>query len=295
MSWTLSDQEFSVLSAPRVLRARPLGVLVASMIGVVPICLLAVVLAFGDKSSLEEAKIAQPTAAAPAAAPEKITKKVTALPAAVAAPAEPAKPSAAFVLSAPEFDKEKKPYSSLENEGGGRQHILLFGDFEGAGNYLRLDIHENGGEKLGSSDFFLDMTRHAAQAGLTVGRIGRPAPLPSRFGTFESADIRLVGEGAAPITDRSCLAVRLMNPKLSLEIAGVGCGTAAKPIDRRAMSCILDRLEYSGGENKPLQQFFAEAETKRGQGCIGAAAPTKTSQRQETRSQPKKRATTGAR
>lgn len=268
MSWSISDEEFSAFPAPRPLRARPLGSLAASMIGIVAIFVLALSLLFLGKSPVEDAQRAAPIATAPVAAPAI---------AAAFAPREAAQAqeAAAFDLSAPELANEKKTYSVLRHkQGGGRQDTLGFGEFDGGRPYLRLDIHQAGGEKLGISDFFLDMTRHAAQAGLAVARMSQPAALASRLGAFEAADIRLshgASEGAVSADERVCLAVRLVNPKLSLEITGLACGGGGKPIDRRAMACILDRLEYaSGGENEALAQFFQK---ERGQACVRAAAP----------------------
>jgi hypothetical protein len=117
------------------------------------------------------------------------------------------------------------------------------------------------------------LLQRVSRAGLSVAKIGQPGPLATRFGSFEVADIRLsqlASDGNAA-SERACLASRLVDPKLSLEIAGLACGPAAKPIDRRSLGCILDRLDYlSNGANKGLDEFFLHAELARGQGCAGA-------------------------
>ncbi len=269
MSWTVSDEEFSVYSS-RVLRARPLGSLAASLMGVAAVAVLAGALLLGRGASVETARSSAPIDAAPAATPAPTSAEIFA-PAAGAA----AQRSAAFDLDVAELSKEKKAYSVQQREGGGRQDTLSFGEFGGGKLYLRLDILQTAGEKAGNSDFFLDMARHAAQAGLAVTRIGQPSPLASRLGAFESADIRLspTGEGGASLAggERGCLAVRLLNSKLSVEIAGLACGLAGKSIDRRVMSCLLDRLQYvPGGDDKALERFFSKTEPERGQGCFTA-------------------------
>jgi hypothetical protein len=67
--------------------------------------------------------------------------------------------------------------------------------------------------------------------------------------------------------------MRLIGGKRSVEIAGVACGAPSKPIDRRALGCILDRLDYlPNGENVAFGQFFQAAEQERGKGCGGGAA-----------------------
>ncbi len=53
----------------------------------------------------------------------------------------------------------------------------------------------------------------------------------------------------------------------------MACGAPAKPLDRRALGCILDRLDYvPNGENAAFDQFFQAAEQERGTGCAGAGA-----------------------
>ncbi|MBI1869073.1 MAG: hypothetical protein HYS06_12410 [Methylocystis sp.] len=277
MSWTIASEELSAFAAPRALRARPLGSLAASMIGIAAIVVLTLALPFAGESAVKQAKSPPPpvTAAATAAA------IATAFAPSVAMPAGAAGRPAAFALSAPEFAHAKNTYSVLRLEqGGDREDALVLGEFDGGGAYLRLHIHQAGGEKLMNSDFFLDMTRHAAQAGLAVMRIGQPSPLASRFGSFEAADIRLShADAASSLSERDCLAVRLVDSKPSLEIAGLACGATGQPIDRPALTCILDRLEFaSSGDNKAMEQFFLKAELERAQGrlaCGGAPGAAK--------------------
>ncbi|PWB83627.1 MAG: hypothetical protein C3F11_05680 [Methylocystaceae bacterium] len=284
MSWTVSDEQFSAYSHD-VLRARPLGSLAASAMGVVSIAILAGALLFVRASPVEVASSSSPPVAAPPL-PTQVSS----------GPAAPARggPSAAIAqvvgvdLDAPEFAKEKKSFSVQRPEpGGGRQDTLVFGEFESGKPYLRLDILQTVGEKLGNSDFYLDMARHAARADLAVTRIAPPVPLTSRFGAFESADIRVSqidrGGALAAGGERNCLAVRLLNAKLSIEIAGLACGAAGKPFDRRATGCVLDRLQYVvGSDNRALEQFFRNAEPERGQGCVAAPAapPAKSTEAQ---------------
>lgn len=273
MSWTVSDEEFSVYSRD-VLRARPLGSLAASLMGVAAIAILTGALWFVGAAPVELAQ-SSPPASAPRAPAQTSAAPIGSTRGGSGAAVEQA---AGFDLDAPEFAKEKKSFSVQRREPGGtRQDTLAFGEFENGRPYLRLDVLQTVGEKLGNSDFYLDMARHAARADLAVTRIGPPTPLTSRFGAFKSADIRVsrTGEGGAPTAggERGCLAVRLLNSKLSIEIAGLACGAAGKPFDRRAMGCILDRLQYvPGGDNKALEQLFLKAELERGQGCVAAPA-----------------------
>lgn len=255
------------------LRARPLGTLAASMIGGAAVLVLGTALFF-IKPRLPQTADASAPPQAPAAAVAQPAE-----PPLAPAAAAPAKLSAIFDLTAPEFSKGKKAFSVRRRDQGGRDDIVTIGEFPDGGLFLRLAILQSGGEKFGNSDFYLDMSRHASQAGLAVVHIGRPSPLTSRFGAFEAADIRLTPNAAesssgSPIAagERSCLAVRLMNSKLSLEIVGLACGAGSKPVDRRAMSCLLNRLDYiAPGENKALDQFFLKIEADdRSQSCSGS-------------------------
>jgi hypothetical protein len=265
MSVSGFERDYAVRPGAKPLYARPTGNLAAAMIGVVAMTVLGAAPIFVKPQPTVEASVdngARGDSGDIARAP---------------GPAPIAKQNAAFDLTAPEFAKEKKTFSSRRLEDGdAREDSLTLGEFVSGGPYLRLDIRETPADKRGNPDFFLDVTRHAAQAGLAVVKISQPSPLASRFGSFETADIRLsqkAGGESAPI-ERACLALRLIGGKRSVEIAGVACGAPAKPIDRRALGCILDRLDYvPNGENAAFDQFFQAAEQERGKGCgAGGAA-----------------------
>lgn len=283
MSVSVSGDDLPYASGP--LRARPLGSLAATMMGVAALLVLSGAFFFvrAPQQQPEATGAAEATAAA----------EPTAVAAPVRAPAPLAAPErvAAFALDAPELDKEPKVTFDPPLPSGGRQETHAFGSFDAAKPYLQLDILQRGGEKLGNSDFFLDVARHAAQAGLAVVRIGQPTPLVTRAGAFEAAEIRLSqrpsGAAAASIGERSCLAVRLVNASLSIEMAGLACGAGGKPMDRRVVGCLLDRVYYApSGDNKALARSFPKIE---GPGCPAAAAPA--GEAEPAKPAPKKRAT----
>jgi hypothetical protein len=259
MSWSVSDDAFSAYGAP--LRARPLGSLAATSIGVAAILVLAGTFVF--------AHVAPPTAERDAAeAPS------AALPTQAEAQT-PAEPRAAFDLDAPEIAEAKIVSFEPSIQAGGRQETMTFGAFDAGRFYLRLDILQPVGDKAGNSDFFLDMARHTAQAGLSVARIAQPTPLPTHGLAFEAAEIRLSqrrDDAAAGVTERSCLAVRSIDPKLSIEIAGIACGVIGRrTLDRRVTGCLLDRLYYlPDGADAALREAFAKT---RGASCFAAAEP----------------------
>jgi hypothetical protein len=266
MSLTAFDQPFAPKPGARQIDARPRGVMAGAAIGGGAMFALVLALLFTARAPITE-EAAAPVAPQTAAAPPQPARP---------APAPVAKKFASFDLQAPEFAKEPKSFTERSLDAGGREESVIIGQFAQGGPFLRLDLVMAGGDKAPASDFFLDMKRHAQQAGLDASRIGAPSPVPTRFGAFETADIRLSTEAGE---ERACLAARFLNGKAPLGMAGLICGAAAHPIDRRALACILDRLDYlSNGENKALDQFFLSAELDRGKGCAGAGAMAPTAQ-----------------
>lgn len=266
-------------SSPRALRARRLGVRAALGMGVTATMTLLMALLFGAP---REARVAEtrmePQAATPqrAATPSasKFATKI-AIDNIVGASALVARPFSAFDIASPEFAHEKKTIAVREGaEGLGRIDSLTMGRFAMGGPFMRVDVHQDIAETEAASDFFLDMTRHAAQAGLDVAKIGQPAALLTRFGAFETADIRLVQPAADGVaaSERACLAARLIDAAAGLEIAGLACGEARKPIDRVALGCILDKLAYApGADNVLLNDFLKKAEAGRGKDCVNVS------------------------
>jgi len=263
MSVTAYEQDYAS-DLERPIYPRPAGVVAALGIGAGALVVLAGFALFSGKPSEPQTAAAGAAAnSAPVADPIAFAARTGAVPG--------VKPLGGFDLAPAEFASLHKTVAARKLEGDGREDNFTFGQYGGAEPYLRLDVTTPGAAKAGAPDFYLDLTRHAREAGLPVVKIGKPSPLQTRFGAFEAADMRLgkAGEGGA---DRTCLAVRLVGGKAPLEIAGVGCGAAGKPFDRATMSCVLDRLDYvSNGANKALEAFFLDAELARGQGCVAAA------------------------
>lgn len=259
MSWSVSSEHIPYARGP--LRARPLGNLAATLMGVAAILVLMGSLAF-VRSPQDVAEI-----------PPASAKLAEERPAPTAPVVEtPAR--AAFDLDDPGLAGLQRLSVSSPTQSGGRQDTLARGAFDGGKLFLRLDMLQPAGDKIGSSDFFLDMAREAARTGLAVIRIGRPTQIAARAGAFEAADIRLAPRDGNPAGERSCLALRLVNSKLSMEIAGLGCSGAAETIDRRAMACLLDRLYYlPTGDDRALAKALPRPED--GASCLSAPAPAR--------------------
>jgi hypothetical protein len=261
MSATPFHRDYPETAYRGALRARPEGARAALGMGAGASIILAAA-ALLIRVPAPENEIAMTETEAPLEAPAKIAAKAsTGLSGA----------SAALDIAAPEFENEKKVVAVRDAENGSaRVDSLTIGQFSMGGTFVHIDIHPNLDAGTTNADFFLDMKNHAQGAGLTASRIVQRTLVPTRFGSFETADIRLSESDGAG--ERACLATRLVEPKASLEIAGIACGAAAKPIDRVALSCMLDKLSYSaGGDNKTLNDFFLNAELTRGKGCAGVS------------------------
>lgn len=251
------------------IHARPKGIRAALGMGVGSCVILAIAALFARPAAAPHTNaVAETPAATPTIA--KIIAKAS-MSSDVVAEAR----TASIDVDAPEFEREKKVASIGESrEGEGRVDSLTVGQFAMGAPFLRVDIHPELSPAATDSDFFLDMTRHARAAGLNVAKIGQRATLTTRFGAFETADIRLSqpgGEGAEA-SERACLAARLIDPKAPLEMTGIACGSATKPIDRVAFACALDHVSYSAsGDNRALNDFFLNAELARGKGCVNVS------------------------
>jgi len=209
-------------------------------------------------------------------APAPFTKFTTKASMAEAEPAAatPANPVATFDLIAPGFEREARTVASGPAEGArGRIDRLTVGGFANAAPFVRIDIHHAPLGDAATTDFFLDMSSHARDLGLNVNRIGQPTPLATRFGAFETAEMRLSQPDAAGVNPRACFAARLLGPDHAVEIAAVVCGGGARPIDRAALACVLDRLDYApAGDAGAVSEFFAKARTLQTGASAGACA-----------------------
>lgn len=281
MSATAYEREYLAAPVAGPLRARPAGVRAALGMGVSASLVLIGALIFTGRAAPHVAGAASPEAQALAAlaenasdrSPTKFAIKVVA-----ETPAAGVKfsPFSAFDLSAPAFDQEAKTIAVRDgDDGAGPIDSLTFGRFAQGGPFMRVDIHRDVAEKEKAADFFLDMTRHATQLGLNAAKIGQPSVMATRFGAFETADIKLTqpaGDGVAA-SERACMAARLIEPKLSLEIAGIACGSATAAIDRHAFGCMLDRLTYVGAsDNKAFSDFFGAVDGAAAKGCAAGVS-----------------------
>ena len=246
-------------AAPQApVRARQTGVYAALSMGITASFIL--LLAFFLNARPTEAPVVVEMTAAPATIFAKYTTKALMAETEPVAMA-PMKPFAAFDLSLTGFEQEKKTIASHANsDDNGRIDSLTIGQFAMGAPFAHIDIHQGLSEKETAPDFFLDMSRHAAQLGLNVTRISQLGTHQTRLGSFEIADIRLIqpaGNGLGE-SDRACFAARHADSKRNLEIVGIICQPSAdRPLARSSIACAFDRLDYRPtAEDVEFKNFF---------------------------------------
>ncbi len=184
------------------------------------------------------------------------------------------KPVQVFSLQAASLAGLPLVYSARRRSADdGREDVLAFGTLAGEKPALRLRIFRTDTPTRPVPPLYVAMARQAAEAGLSLGRTGLPDLMGTRFGAFEIADLVLTGHastgprgGSAQAT---CDGFRLVLDHPGLTITGLACG-GASAWPRRALACVINRLDLaSGGEDRPLIDFFAATELKQDGGCGG--------------------------
>ena len=224
--------------------------------------------------SAQAGQAAQETPAAPVTRVAKYTAKASMAPPDLSAGAL-VKSYSGFDLVAPGFAQEKKTLSSRDTgDENGRIDSLTMGDFAHGGMFLRIDIHRGLGPIEANPDFYLDMTRHANRQLLTVNKIAHPAPLNTKFGAFEAADMRIAAADGPPGAEpRACVGARLVDKTGTLEIAGLFCAAATgAPFARATVGCLLDSLAYAPAEAEgEATAFFEKANATPAAACANSA------------------------
>ena len=139
---------------------------------------------------------------------------------------EISRPIPLYALAAPELEKRAKTYEARRHAtGGGRKDALTFGAADGPDPLIALEVYRIGSEAAPPRSFFVDLARVAGADSLGVERSGQPAPLTTRFGAFEAADLTLSGAAG----DLQCLGFRLAPEDIALRVSGFACGAPACP------------------------------------------------------------------
>lgn len=175
-----------------------------------------------------------------------------------------AHPIAIFSLEAPELGREARGLEARRRQdGSAREDLMSFGGFPESGPHLELLLRTGAGAAASPASFTIALIHHAARRGLAVERSSTPAPIETRFGTLDTADV-VLADGTA---SRSCVAFRSAPGEASFAMSGWWCA-GPKPSDRRQLTCLVDRLDLANAAADPeLRAAFARSELKRQPGC----------------------------
>ncbi|WP_294539479.1 hypothetical protein [uncultured Rhodoblastus sp.] len=177
-----------------------------------------------------------------------------------------ARPSRLYDLSAPQLAHEKFTYAARRHStGGGREDLLTFGEFAAKKWFLRLSVYRHGEEKTADAPFFVDMARRAAPLGLSLDHVKLERSEKTRFGDLETADMTLSENS---FSRGNCRGFRLVRAAPGLTLSGLACAPGAEPLSAPDLICLIDRLDLStAGDDRPLRDFFAEAQARRMRSC----------------------------
>jgi hypothetical protein len=151
---------------------------------------------------------------------------------------------------------------------GGREDTLTFGSFGETGfGLLRMT---RGVPEPEPTRFYVVLVRQAAQAGLSVVRSTQAAPLATKFGPAEIAQVTMAGlsgDATGASSQATCLAWRVALAEPLFALSGWVCGSEDQPAGAAQIACLIDRLTLAGGEDPALKALFAHAERRRIEAC----------------------------
>jgi hypothetical protein len=169
------------------------------------------------------------------------------------------RPYRVFTLSLPEFAEPQGEYVARRHPTGGRKDVITWGDANGAGSRLRLEIYRPGQEISRFADPATEMVARTADLGGPYGL--KPAEvLESKFGRVATFAFT-ANAGLGP---RHCLGFVRAVEDPRLQIAGWYCKSGEEVVDRTTVSCALDRLTLVMAASEPkVTEFFARSELSR--------------------------------
>ncbi|WP_237477868.1 hypothetical protein [Lichenibacterium dinghuense] len=184
--------------------------------------------------------------------------------------AEIRRPLALYDLAGTEFSKLPSSYRARRREpDGAREDVMTFGRLGDARPFLQVSLLRPGAgpsdDADGAADGLADgLARLAGTRGLTATRVRPAAPMDTRLGRFEAADLLLWDGGAST----PCLGFR--GGGAALRVAGFACGAPGRPMGRAALACAVDRIDLvSAGDDAALRAVFVAAEQRSGATCLG--------------------------
>jgi hypothetical protein len=174
------------------------------------------------------------------------------------------RPHPAFELQMPELSSERSDYAILRRTAdGARKDELSFGEIDGSGPYVMVEIYRPGpaGER------FIDAPSEIAARILPFAVTDDVKPagqIESKFGTVALVDFAIAAQNTPHAASRRCLGFARAFNQPVVQIAGWYCSAGEEVVDRSALACALDRLSiFSAGGDDQLAGLFARAELKR--------------------------------
>ncbi len=175
-------------------------------------------------------------------------------------------PLALYDLAGTDFSKLPSTLRArrLEPEGA-REDMLTFGRLGDPAAYLQVALLRAGANGVGDAgeDLADGLARLAGVGGLTATRIHGAAPMDTRLGRFETADLLLWDKDVST----PCLGFRAGGAVL--RVSGFACGAPGRPMGRAALACAIDRIDLvSAGDDAALRALFVAAERRGSTTCL---------------------------
>src|SRR5262249_15659501 len=155
-----------------------------------------------------------------------------------------------FALSIPELIASEPAYAiRRHNFGGGRRHIMTFGEPESDRPSALVEVYRPGAESARFGDAVAAMA--ALVADLGASRPAAAEPLPdTKFGQVDLVDFSIGGQ-------RRCTGFVRIVAEPRFQIAGWFCNGGPELVDRSTIACMLDRLTVISAASDPtLTEFF---------------------------------------
>lgn len=160
------------------------------------------------------------------------------------------------------LDPPRSESARFDPSTGRRDEILTEGEFDAIeAPFLRVHLSD-GSDSNPSATLFVTLARRAADGlGLSVSRTGERGQVDTKFGTVETLEATLTGEGR-----RICTAFTSTAPS-SIHLDGWLCAPLGQPPEPRAVVCALDRVLTAGDADPTTAVAFREFDSRRDPGC----------------------------
>jgi hypothetical protein len=183
------------------------------------------------------------------------------------------RPIALFDLAGTDFAKLPATYQARRREAdGAREDVMTYGRLGDDRPFLQVSLTRVGPPAgTGDEDLADALAQLAGARGLSATRIQPAAPVDTRLGPLDTAELVLWDSaGGTP-----CLGFRGdAHGGSVLRVAGFACGAPGRPLARGALACAVDRIDLvSAGDDAALRAVFVAAERRGGLSCLSGSGP----------------------